>query len=37
MQLVWCALGLAACVVATMVDYRLLKKVLVGAVGLCRS
>jgi cell division protein FtsW len=27
MQLVWCALGLAACVVATLVDYRRLKKV----------
>jgi cell division protein FtsW len=27
MQLVWCALGLAACVVATLVDYRRLKKI----------
>jgi len=26
-QLVWCGLGLAACVATTMVDYRLLKKV----------
>ena len=27
LQLVWCALGLAACVVATVMDYRELKKV----------
>jgi cell division protein FtsW (lipid II flippase) len=27
MQLVWCVLGLAACVATTMVDYRRLKKV----------
>jgi cell division protein FtsW len=27
MQLVWCALGLAACVVATLVDYRWLKRI----------
>ena len=27
MQLVWCVLGLAACVAATLVDYRRLKKV----------
>jgi cell division protein FtsW len=27
MQLVWCVLGLAACVVATLVDYRSLKRV----------
>ena len=27
MQLIWCAAGLAACVVATSFDYRLLKKV----------
>src|SRR5437016_4450201 len=27
MQLIWCAVGLAACVVATSLDYRLLKKV----------
>jgi cell division protein FtsW len=27
MQLVWCGLGLAACVVAAVLDYRLLKKV----------
>src|SRR5512137_163920 len=27
MQLVWCVLGLAACVTATLVDYRQLKKV----------
>ena len=27
MQLVWCALGLAACVVTTLVDYRRLKKI----------
>jgi len=27
MQMIWCALGLVACVMATAVDYRLLKKV----------
>ena len=26
-QLVWCALGVAVCVVATMVDYRFLKRI----------
>ena len=27
MQLVWCVLGLAACVVTTLVDYRQLKRI----------
>jgi cell division protein FtsW len=34
MQLVWCGLGLAACVVTTMVDYRQLKRVWWVPLGL---